>query len=87
MNLSFPGIPGELLVQALDLEGVAVSAGSACASGARDPSPVLQAMGLPQWRVASTVRVSLGRTTRADEVDALLAALARVLPRLRGHGG
>ena len=87
VNLSFPGIPGELLVQSLDLEGVAVSAGSACASGATDPSPVLQAMGLPEWQVASAVRVSLGRTTRADEVDAFLAALTRVLHRLRGHGG
>ncbi|HSH69263.1 MAG TPA: aminotransferase class V-fold PLP-dependent enzyme, partial [Deferrisomatales bacterium] len=87
VNLSFPGIPGELLVQALDLEGVAVSAGSACASGASDPSPVLQAMGLPPWRVASAVRVSLGGATRAGEVDAFLAALGRVLHRLRGTGG
>jgi len=87
VNLSFPGIPGERLVQALDLEGVAVSAGAACASGASEPSPVLRAMGLPEWQVASAVRVSLGPTTRAEEVERFLTALVRVLPRLRGSSG
>lgn len=87
VNLSFPGIPGELLVQALDLEGVAVSAGAACASGASEPSPVLRAMGLPEWQVASALRVSLGPTTRAEEVERFLTALVRVLPRLRGSSG
>ncbi len=83
VNVSFPGVEAELLVQALDLEGVAVSAGSACTSGAREPSKVLEAMGLPGWRVKSAVRVSVGPASRAEDVDRLLEALPRVLERLR----
>ena len=81
-NLSFPGLEGEVLVQALDLEGVAVSAGSACASGALEPSHVLRAMGLPDWRVKSAIRVSLGPATAAEDIDRFLAALGRVVQRL-----
>ncbi len=84
VNLAFPGIEGEALVQALDLEGVAVSSGAACASGALQPSGVLRAMGLPEWRVRGAVRVSLGPATRAEHVDRFLEALSRVLSRLRG---
>ena len=83
VNVSFPGVEADLLVQALDLEGVAVSAGSACTSGAREPSRVLEAMGLPGWRVKSAVRVSVGPASRAEDVDRLLEALPRVLERLR----
>ncbi len=83
VNVSFPGVEADLLVQALDLEGVAVSAGSACASGAREPSRVLEAMGLPAWRVKSAVRVSVGPASRAEDVDRFLQALPRVLERLR----
>lgn len=83
-NLSFPGIPSETLVMALDLEGVAVSAGSACTSGAMQASAVLQAMGLPSWRAESAVRVSVGPTTRPEDVDRFLAALERVVRRVRG---
>jgi len=86
LNLSFPGVAGETLVQALDLEGVAVSAGSACASGATEPSPVLQAMGLSAWRVKNAIRVSLGPATRPEDVDRFLSALAAVLRRLGAPG-
>ena len=82
-NLSFPGLKGEILVQALDLEGVAVSSGAACRSGALGPSEVLQAMGLPAWRVESAIRVSLGPTTTPDEVEHFLAALKQVISRSR----
>ncbi|MDW7711381.1 MAG: cysteine desulfurase family protein [Deferrisomatales bacterium] len=84
-SLSFPGIDGETLVQALDLEGVAVSAGTACASGAGEPSPVLAALGISEWRVRGAIRVSLGPTSRPEDVDRFLNALARVLPRLKGE--
>lgn len=84
-NLSLPGPEGEALVQALDLEGVAISAGPACASGAAEPSPVLRAMGVPEWRVRGAIRVSLGPTTRAEEVDRFLAALAKVLGRMKAE--
>lgn len=80
----FDGIEGETLVQALDLRGFAVSSGSACASGSREPSPVLLAMGEPHARGA--LRISLGPTTNLDDVQALLAALPEVVTALRGVG-
>ncbi len=85
VNLVFPGVEAEILVQALDLEGVAVSAGAACASGAARPSDVLRAMGLPEWRVRGALRVSLGPATRAQDVDRFLEVLSRVLSRLKGQ--
>ncbi len=83
-SLSFPGLEGEVLVQALDLAGVAVSAGSACASGAGGPSEVLAAMGLPPWRARGALRVSLGPTTWPEEVERFLAELGRVVSTLGG---
>ena len=62
-NVSFEGIEAESLLMALDLEGVAVSTGAACAAGAVEPSHVLRAMGLPPERVQSSLRLSLGRST------------------------
>jgi cysteine desulfurase len=70
------------LVAALDLAGVAASAGSACASGASRPSTVLAAMGFR----GSAVRFSFGTTSTDDDVAATLAAVARVLPALRDDG-
>ena len=81
LNISLPGWDGDAVVQALDLEGVAVSAGSACASGALEPSPTLQAMGLSEWRVRGAVRISLGPSTKPEEIELLLEALARVTAR------
>ena len=83
VNLTFSGVRAESLVSALDLEGVAVSAGSACAAGASEPSHVLLAMGWNRDDAESAMRVSLGWATTAADVDALLAALARVLARAR----
>lgn len=77
----FPGLPGELLVQALDLEGIAVSAGAACASGGSGDSPVLAAMGDPE--PAGIVRFSLGWSSTEGDVDAVLARLPVVLARCR----
>lgn len=77
----FQGIPGESLVQALDLRGICVSSGAACASGSLEPSPVLLAMGDPE--PGGGLRVSLGPRTTDDEVDALLAALPQVLELAR----
>jgi len=77
----FPGLPGESLVQALDLRGFAVSSGAACASGSLDPSPVLRAMGDPE--PSNGLRVSLGPRTPDTDVDALIAALPNVLATLR----
>lgn len=76
---SIPGIEGETLVIALDLEGFAVSSGSACSSGAVEPSHVLLAMGRSDSEARSAVRVSLGWSTTDEEVDRFLVALSRVV--------
>ena len=77
-------LDGEMLLTALDLEGVAASAGSACTSGALEPSHVLLAQGLDRATAAATVRFSLGRGTTAADVDAAAEALVRVVGRMRG---
>lgn len=80
VNVVFEGLPAEIIVQALDGQGVCVSAGAACASGSVGPSPVLEAMGDPQ--PDGGVRFSLGWSTYDDEIVQALAALARVLEQL-----
>jgi cysteine desulfurase len=80
-NMTFPGVDAEGLVIALDLNGVAVSTGSACSSGRVEPSGVLLAMGLTPDEAKSTVRFSLSRFTTAEEVDRVLALLKDAVPR------
>jgi cysteine desulfurase len=82
-NISFDGIEAESLLIALDLEGFAVSTGSACSSGTLEPSHVLRAMGLPTHRTQNSIRISLGARNTDAEVDAFLAALPRVVEKLR----
>lgn len=82
-NLRFPGIEGESLVIALDLKGFAVSSGSACSSGSVEPSHVLLAMGLTPMEARSSIRISLGESNTAQEVDALADGLAEAVSRLR----
>jgi cysteine desulfurase len=79
-NLSWPGWRGDELCAALDLEGVAVSSGSACSAGTAEPSPVLRAM-LGLERASSAVRLSLGDATTAADVDRALAAFRAVVAR------
>jgi cysteine desulfurase len=85
INAGFAGTLGESIVVALDLAGVATSTGAACTSGSVQPSPVLLALGLPPHEARSAVRFSLGRTTTAAEIDAVLARLAPILTRARAH--
>lgn len=77
-----PECETEAVLALLDMEGICVSSGSACASGSHEPSHVLRAMGLPVEN-AATIRVSLSRFTTAAEVDALAGALPRVVAKLR----
>jgi cysteine desulfurase len=79
-SLAFEGVAGETLVIALDLEGVSVSAGSACSAGTIRRSRSLQAMGLEQ-ESRSSIRVSLGPTTTVQEIDLFVERLGRVLVR------
>jgi cysteine desulfurase len=82
-NIRFDGIEGEAIVIALDLRGYAVSSGSACSSGAVEPSHVLLAMGLTPEEARSSVRFSLGPENTESEVDGLLEAVVAVVTHLR----
>jgi cysteine desulfurase len=84
-NASFciPGTEGESLIVALDLEGFAVSSGSACTSGETEPSQVLLALGLDPQVAKGSLRVTVGRSTTEEQVDRFVDALSRVVARLR----
>jgi cysteine desulfurase len=86
-NVSFRGWRGDVLVAALDVEGLCVSAGAACSSGLGTPSPVLQAM-YPEepWRAESALRISLGPETTDEEVEQAIEILTRVVKRSGGGG-
>lgn len=82
-NISFEAIEAESLLIALDLEGIAVSTGSACSSGTLEPSHVLKAMGLPTHRAQSSIRFSLGAGNTAEQVDYVVAKLPSIVGKLR----
>jgi cysteine desulfurase len=83
LNVSIPGAAGETLLLLLDKAGVACSSGSACQSGAVDPSHVLLALGLPPDLADGSLRFSLGRSSTHGDVEALLDALPEVVARAR----
>ncbi len=83
VNLSFAGIEGESIVLSLDIEGIACSAGSACTSGATEPSHVLIAMGKPKVRSQGAIRFSMGRSTTREQLDHVISKLGPVVTRLR----
>jgi cysteine desulfurase len=83
-NISFDRVEAESLLIALDLEGIAVSTGSACSSGTLEPSHVLKAMGLPTHRTQNSLRFSLGMYSTEEEVDFVVAVLPRLVEKLRG---
>lgn len=82
-NILFPSVESESLVIALDLQGIACSAGAACLSGAVDPSHVLAAIGLSAAEARSSIRLSLGRTTTPDDVDLALRVIPEAVARQR----
>ncbi|UCC43584.1 MAG: cysteine desulfurase [Candidatus Zixiibacteriota bacterium] len=83
VNISFDGIEGEAVVLNLDLQGVAASSGSACTSGAIEPSHVLVAMGVPPVSAQGAVRFSIGRATTRADLDYVLEILPPIVQRLR----
>lgn len=83
LNVCIPGTDGETMLLLLDQAGIACSSGSACASGALDPSHVLLAIGVPKRLAKGSLRFTLGRTSTQDDVDAVLAALPEVVERAR----
>ncbi len=82
-NISFDRVESESLLIALDLEGIAVSSGSACSSGTLEPSHVLKAMGYPHQRTLNSIRFSLGRGTTEAEIDQVVEVLPRLVTKLR----
>ena len=82
-NISFDGIEAESLLIGLDLEGIAVSTGSACSSGTLEPSHVLRAMGLPHQRVQSSIRFSLGAGNTVEQINRVIVELPAIVHRLR----
>ena len=82
-NISFDRIEAESLLIALDLEGIAVSTGSACSSGTLEPSHVLKAMGLPHTRTPSSIRFSLGAGNTDADIDRVLDVLPPLVEKLR----
>jgi cysteine desulfurase len=82
-NILFPGVDGEAFLIALDLKGLSCSTGSACSSGAVEPSHVLTAIGLTPTEARSSLRFSLGRHTTRQEIDAALLAIPQAVEQLR----
>ncbi len=83
LNVSFNGAEGEAILLYLDLEGIAVSTGSACASGSLDPSHVLMATGIAQERAHGSIRMSLGRDTTTKDIDYVVEKITKVIKRVR----
>ncbi len=83
LNVSVTGVAGSDMVMALDLEGIAVSSGSACSSGSHQPSEVLLAMGYAEELAGAAVRFSLGYATTREEIDRVTEVLPRIVGRLR----
>ncbi|MDD2653911.1 MAG: aminotransferase class V-fold PLP-dependent enzyme, partial [Candidatus Omnitrophica bacterium] len=84
LNVSFDGAEGEAILLYLDLEGIAVSTGSACASGSLDPSHVLLAIGLTAESAHGSIRISMGRDNTLEDVNYVIDKLSSVIKRIRG---
>ena len=83
LNVSFPGTDSEAMLMHLDLAGIACSAGSACSTGSVEPSHVLTAMGVPPELGVAALRFSFGRTSTAEDVEAVAAALPKIVEKVR----
>jgi len=82
LNLGFPGLDGDALLIQLDLAGIAASLGAACTSGSTRPSPTLMSMRVPEDRLRSSVRFSLGATTTEAEIDEAIGRITGVVKRV-----
>jgi len=87
VNVTVEGVEGEAVVMALDQEGIAVSTGSACGTGAAEPSHVILALGVPPEQARGAVRLTLGRHTTAEDIERVLEVFPRIIGRLRTVAG
>ncbi|HET6777824.1 MAG TPA: aminotransferase class V-fold PLP-dependent enzyme, partial [Gemmatimonadales bacterium] len=87
LSIAVPGADSEALLMHLDLAGIAVSSGSACSTGAVEPSHVLVAMGVPRELALGTIRFSLGRETTQDDIDRSVEVVPGVVEKVRKLAG
>ena len=87
VNFSFEGVEGESMLIMLDMAGICASSGSACTSGAVDPSLVLLALGADHERARGSLRLTLGEENTKEEMDTVVEELARIVERVRGLAG
>ena len=83
LHLCFPGVEGESILLQLDMEGIAASSGSACSTGSTEPSHVLTAIGVDADTAHSALRLSLGQSTTATDVDHAAQTIPEIIARLR----
>lgn len=83
VHLAIEGIPADVMVMNMDMEGFAISAGAACAAGAVEPSYVHRALGIPDEIATTAIRISLGRYTTMEELDSFISALESVIRRVK----
>ena len=82
LNVSFPGVDRQAFLMAADMNGIAISTGSACASGSSEPSPVLLAMQADETAVAGALRISVGHPTTESDIDYAADSFIRIFARL-----
>jgi len=82
-SVSIPGTDSEALLMHLDLAGIACSSGSACSTGAVEPSHVLTAMGVPRELGVAALRFSFGKESTLEDVEATIAALPKIVEKVR----
>jgi cysteine desulfurase len=83
VSITLPDVEGEAVLLGLDLEGVAVATGSACSSGAVEPSHVMRALGMTQAEAERSIRISLHALSTREDVDTCMDAMVRVVKKLR----
>ena len=87
LNVALPGVQGETALLALDMLGIAASAGSACTTGRAEPSHVLLALGHDEARARTSLRLTVGQGTTLEEIDNVVDAIAETVARIRSVGG
>ncbi len=86
LNISFGGVKSEVLLHSLEMQNIFVSSGSACSSHKKEPSYVLTEIGVPRKMIDGSIRFSLSEFSTEEQVDAVIDAVSKIVPRLRRLG-